>query len=343
MTLDHARSPAFPSLAAADAPPRGEEMRPVDADRVDAHRPDAARAGVDRVAADRLDVDRGDADGWAIRDRRIALDRPVVMGILNLTPDSFSDGGRFPGVDEAVRAALRMAAEGAELVDLGGESTRPRAAEVSADEEAARVVPVVRALREASDVAVSVDTRKAAVAREALAAGAHVVNDVSGLGDPAMAEVVASAGAGLVLMHMRGTPATMQSLTDYADVVDDVAAELAASLARADAAGIARERVVLDPGIGFAKTGEQNLALIASLGRLRARLGRPVLLGASRKAFIGALLGGIPAAERDAGTAGVCVAGLARAARLFRVHDVRGARQALDAAWAVLRLPERAP
>lgn len=284
-----------------------------------------------------------DAGRWRIREGTIALDRPVVMGILNLTPDSFSDGGRFLGLDDAVRRAREMAAEGADLIDLGGESTRPGAAEVSAHEEAARVVPVLRALRDALDLPLSVDTRKAAVAREALAAGAQVVNDVSGLADPGMADAVAPSGAGLVLMHMRGTPATMQGLADYADVVEEVGAELASSLARADAAGIARERVVLDPGIGFAKTAEQNLLLIASLRRLEARLGRPVLLGASRKAFIGGLLGGVPAAERDAGTVGACVAGMARGARLFRVHDVRGARQALDVAWAILRLPERAP
>jgi dihydropteroate synthase len=280
---------------------------------------------------------------WRIGDGTIALERPVVMGILNLTPDSFSDGGRFLHPDDAIRRAREMAAEGADLIDLGGESTRPGAAEVSADEEAARVVPVLRALREAVGLPLSIDTRRAAVAREALAAGAQVVNDVSGLADAGMADAVAPSGAGLVLMHMRGTPATMQGLTGYADVVEDVASELASSLARADAAGIARERVVLDPGIGFAKTAEHNLQLIASLRRLEARLGRPVLLGASRKAFIGALLGGVPAAERDAGTVGACVAGLARGARLFRVHDVRGARQALDVAWAILRIPERAP
>jgi dihydropteroate synthase len=284
-----------------------------------------------------------DARRWVLRRGVLALDRPVVMGILNVTPDSFSDGGRFFDPSDAVAQARRMAAEGADLVDVGGESTRPGAPAVSADEEAARVVPVIRALRQALDVAVSVDTRKAAVARAALAAGADVVNDVSGLADAEMAPVVAASGAGLVLMHMRGTPETMQRLTDYGDVVDDVAAELAASLARADAAGIARERVVLDPGIGFAKTAEQNLELIASLERIQARLGRPVLLGPSRKSFIGTLLGGLAAGERDAGTVGACVAGLARGARLFRVHDVRAARQALDVAWAVLRLPARAP
>ena len=263
------------------------------------------------------------------------------MGILNVTPDSFSDGGRFLDPARAVEQARRMVQEGADLIDVGGESTRPGAAPVSADEEAARVLPVLRAIREELAVPVSVDTRRAAVAREALAAGADVINDVSGLADAQMAGVVAPSGAGLVLMHMRGTPETMQRLTDYGDVVEDVAAELEASLGRADAAGIARERVVLDPGIGFAKTAEQNVALIAGLARLQARLGRPVLLGPSRKSFIGALLGGIPADARDAGTVGACVAGLARGARLFRVHEVRAARQALDVADAILRTPAR--
>jgi dihydropteroate synthase len=268
----------------------------------------------------------------------LSLDRPLVMGILNVTPDSFSDGGRFFDPARAVEQARRMERDGADLVDVGGESTRPGAPAVSADEEAARVVPVLRAIKEALALPVSVDTRKAAVAREALAAGADAVNDVSALGDPEMAGAVAPSGAGLVLMHMRGTPETMQRLTDYGDVVDDVAAELEQALERADQAGIARERIVLDPGIGFAKTAEQNLELIAGLARLERRLGRPVLLGASRKSFIGALLGGIPADARDAGSVGACVAGLARGARIFRVHDVRSTRHALDVAHAVLRL-----
>jgi dihydropteroate synthase len=187
-------------------------------------------------------------------------------------------------------------------------------------------------------VPVSVDTRHAATARAALRAGAHVVNDVSGLADPKMAGVVAATDAGLVLMHMRGTPADMQRRTDYADVAADVATELAESLARARAAGIGGDRIVLDPGIGVAKTAEQNLELTARLGVL-ARLGRPLLVGSSRKSFIGALLGGIPADARDAGSVGACVAALARGARLFRVHDVRAARHALDVAWAILRLP----
>ncbi len=219
---------------------------------------------------------------------------------------------------------------------MGGESTRPGAAPVDPAEEAARVVPVVRALVAALGLPVSVDTRRASVAREALDAGAAVVNDVSGFADPEMAAAAAAAGAGVVLVHMRGTPETMQSLARYGDVVGEVTAELEGSIGRARAAGIPAERIVADPGIGFAKTAGQNLALIAGLPRLIARLGRPVLLGPSRKAFIGALLGGVPPAERDAGTVGACVAGLFRGARIFRVHDVRTARHALDVAHAVL-------
>lgn len=264
------------------------------------------------------------------------------MGILNVTPDSFSDGGRFRALEPALARAREMAEAGAVLVDVGGESTRPGAGEVPAEEEMERVVPLVEAIRREVGVPVSVDTRKAAVAREALAAGAEVVNDVSALGDPEMAGVVADAGAGLVLMHMRGTPEDMQTRTDYAHVAEDVASELEGPLARAVAAGVAPERIVLDPGLGFAKTAAQNLELVARLGVL-ARLGRPLLLGPSRKSFIGALLGGLPAEERDAGTAGLCVAGLARGARIFRVHDVRTVRHALEVAWAVLRLPADAP
>jgi dihydropteroate synthase len=279
-------------------------------------------------------------DRWRLRDRLLTLERPRVMGVLNATPDSFSDGGALRDVEAAVARGRELAAAGADLLDVGGESTRPGAREVPAEEEAARVVPLVRALAEAVGLPLSVDTRRAAVAREALAAGAAAVNDVSGLADPEMAAVVAPSGAGLVLMHMRGTPATMQGLAAYGDVVAEVAAELAVSLGRAAAAGIGAERVVVDPGIGFAKTGEQSLALIAGAGRLRSLLGRPVLLGPSRKSFIGALLGGIPPDRRDAGTAGACVAGLLAGARIFRVHDVRSARHALDVAHAVERARE---
>jgi dihydropteroate synthase len=274
-------------------------------------------------------------ESWTLRGGVLTLERPRVMGVLNPTPDSFSDGGRRPDVAAAVARGRELAAAGADLLDVGGESTRPGAAPVGEDEEAARVVPVVRALCDALDVPVSVDTRRAAVAREALAAGASVVNDVSALGDPRMAAEVAASGAGLVLMHMRGTPETMRSLAAYADVVEEVGDELAAALARAAAAGVEPGRIVVDPGIGFAKTAAQSLALIAGLPRLRERLGRPVLLGPSRKSFLAPLVGDAPPAERDAGTAGACVAGYVRGARIFRVHDVRTARHALDVAHAV--------
>lgn len=259
-----------------------------------------------------------------------------MVGILNVTADSFSDGGRWADVSAAVDRARRLVDDGADLVDIGGESTRPGAAAVSAEEEIARVLPVLRALRDLG-AAVSIDTRKAAVARAALAEGADVINDVSALSDPEMAEAVAESDAGLVLMHMRGTPETMQTLVDYRDVAADAAGELETRVEAAVAAGIEAERIVVDPGIGFAKTAEQNLELIARLDVFGERLRRPVLLGPSRKAFVGALLGGVPADQRDAGTVGACVAGLARGARLFRVHEVKAARQALDVADAIQR------
>lgn len=273
---------------------------------------------------------------WAIRGRSLALERPLVMGVLNATPDSFSDGGRHDAPERALARAEEMVAQGADLLDLGGESTRPGAAPVSPRDEAARILPTLRLLRSRLAVPLSVDTRRAEVARAALDEGAEIVNDVSALGDPAMGGVVAEAEAGVVLMHMRGTPETMQRDPRYADVAGEVADELAAALQRARAAGIADARVVLDPGIGFAKTAEHNLELIARLGEL-ARLGRPLLLGASRKSFIGRILGGIPAVERDAGTAAACVVGLLHGARIFRVHDARTARHALDVAEAIRR------
>jgi dihydropteroate synthase len=274
---------------------------------------------------------------WRIRGRTLSLERPVLVGVLNLTPDSFSDGGRFRDAGPALDQARRLVADGADVLDLGGESTRPGAAPVSADEEMDRVLPVLRAVRAELDVAVSVDTRKAGVARAALAEGAHVVNDVSALGDPEMAAAVAESGAGVVLMHMRGTPDVMQSLASYGDVANEVADELEPAVRRAEAAGIEAERIVVDPGIGFAKTPEQDLELIAGLGTVADRLGRPLLLGPSRKKFIGALMPGVPPAGRDAATVGACVAGLARGARIFRVHEVRAAREALRVADAIFR------
>lgn len=261
------------------------------------------------------------------------------MGILNVTPDSFSDGGRYNDPEAALRRAEQMLSEGADLIDVGGESTRPGAEPLDAGSEMERVLPAVRLLRSELDVVISVDTRRASVAAAALLEGAHVVNDVSALGDPEMAGVVAKTRAGLVLMHMRGSPQTMQHLADYGDVVTDVISELGDRLKVADAAGIAREHVVVDPGIGFAKRAEHNLQLLARLSELRL-LGRPVLVGVSRKAFLGSLLGDVPPEERVVATASACVAGLLAGARIFRVHDVRPVRQALGVAEAIREASE---
>lgn len=278
---------------------------------------------------------------WQLADRSIALDRPFVLGVVNVTPDSFSDGGRYLAPDAAVAHAERLLDEGADAVDVGGESTRPHnAGPVRAEVEIGRVVPVVEAIvRRCPGVLVSVDTVKADVARAALEAGAVIVNDVSGLRlDPALGAVCAAARAGVVLMHSRGTVDDMASdvHADYAgDPVPAVRVELAAALARAQAAGVADTAVVLDPGIGFAKRGAESLAVLARLREI-ATLGRPLLVGASRKRFIGEITGVEHADARVHGTVGAHVAALARGARLFRVHDVRAHREALDVAWRVL-------
>ena len=268
-------------------------------------------------------------------------DRITLVGILNLTPDSFSDGGRFVDaegavdVGAAVEEARRLVAAGADVLDVGGESTRPGAREVPAGVEAARVVPVIRALAAELSCRLSVDTRKAEVAEAALAAGASIVNDVSaGTFDPKIVEVAAARGAGLVLCHSRGTPETMQRDPRYADVLAEVSAELAASLDRAERAGIPRERIAVDPGIGFGKRLEDNLRLIAGAGRLRRELGCPVLVGPSRKSFLGALVGGPPAA-RDRATAAACAVAVFEGADAVRVHDVAGVRPAVRVARAL--------
>lgn len=252
------------------------------------------------------------------------------MGILNVTPDSFSDGGLFVDPEKAVAHGLRMVEEGADVVDVGGESTRPGSAPVAAAVEIERVLPIIRALKARADVAVSIDTKKPEVAEAALAAGAEIVNDVSGLRyDPRLAAVAAKAGAALVIMHSRGTPADMQSNPahlEYADVVQDVAAELATAVEVALAAGVSRERIWLDPGIGFAKTAAQNLELIARLAELAAA-GYPLLVGPSRKSFIGAITGA-RAGERTGGTAAAVAIAVLNGARAVRVHDVAVMRQA---------------
>lgn len=273
---------------------------------------------------------------WRIRGGMLALDAPVVMGIVNLTPDSFSDGGLLRDVDAALDHARALVAAGAAILDVGGESTRPGATAVPEDEELRRVLPFLSRAAGSLGVPISVDTRKASVARAALAAGAAVVNDVSGLGhDPDMGEAVAAAGAGLVLMHMRGDPATMATLAGYRDVTAEVAEELRAAVSRARAAGIPDEALVVDPGMGFAKTTSQTLALLADLGPVRA-LGLPILVGPSRKSFLGAVLGVGPR-ERVAGTISACVMAYLEGARIFRVHDVGPVAQALAVAHAARR------
>jgi dihydropteroate synthase len=259
---------------------------------------------------------------------------PFLMGIVNTTPDSFSDGGLHLDPEAAVARALRLAEEGADLVDLGGESTRPGAPAIPAEEEIRRVVPVIERLRARGfPLPISVDTWKGTVARAALAAGADLVNDVTGLADPDLGRAVAAAGVPVVLMHTRGTPADMQARAVYRDVAGEVAAELCGVLGRADAAGIARDAIILDPGIGFAKTAEQSVELLARVGELRA-LGRPLLVGPSRKSFIGKLTGA-PVDDRIPGTVAAVVACVLAGVELLRVHDVSPCRQAAIVAAAL--------
>lgn len=262
--------------------------------------------------------------------RTIDLSRPIIMGVLNVTPDSFFDGGRHVA-DPAARAR-QLADEGAAIVDVGGESTRPGAAPVDEADELARVLPVVEALARAG-LTISIDTRRSGVARACLAAGAHLVNDVTGLGDPAMAGVVAAAGAALVLGHIQGTPATMQQAPRYQDVVGEVAGFLAARRDAAVAAGVDPRAVLVDPGFGFGKTLAHNLALLAALPRL-ARVS-PVVVGLSRKSSLGALLGGRPPEERLAAGLGGAVFCALRGASVIRTHDVRPTLDAVTVALAI--------
>jgi dihydropteroate synthase len=281
------------------------------------------------------------APEWHIRGRALGLTRPVVFGIVNVTPDSFSDGGRYFTAADAVAHAERLVAQGADVLDVGGESTRPQNARpVDAAEERRRVVPVVKELRRRlPDVPISVDTVKAETAEAVLDAGAEIINDVSGFRlDPAIAAVCARHRAGVVLMHSRGTVSDMGTYAhaDYGDdVTGEVVTELRQATLRARQGGVAPSAIVLDPGIGFAKRTHHSLTVLAELPRI-AELGFPMLVGVSRKRFIGELTQVTEPADRVYGTVGANVAALARGARLFRVHDVRAARHALDVAWAVL-------
>jgi dihydropteroate synthase len=274
------------------------------------------------------------------RELRLEAGRPLLLGVVNITPDSFSDGGRYLDPDAALAHGLRLLSEGADALDLGAESTRPGggvygagARPVPADEELARLLPVLADLRARTEAPLAVDTRHAEVARAALAAGADLVNDVSALGDPEMAGVVAAAGCPLVLMHARGELPTMQSGIRFRDVVAEVRDDLRARVEVAVAAGIVRERLLIDPGIGFGKTAAQSARLLARLDALGS-LGLPVLLGASRKSFIGEVTGAA-VGERLPGSLAAALWGSLRGAAMLRVHDVAATRQAL-ALWAGL-------
>ncbi len=263
---------------------------------------------------------------WRLRTRTLLLDRPLLMGIVNATPDSFSDGGQFGSSQDAIDHARQLVAEGADIIDVGGESTRPGADPVPVDEELSRVIPIVEALT-ADDVVVSIDTSKPQVAAEALRAGAEIVNDVTGFRDPAMQEAAVRWQPGVVIMHMAGSPRTMQNNPEYADVLAEVASYLIGQAGLLEAAGLSSDRICLDPGIGFGKTTEHNLDLLAGTGLL-AGLGYPLMIGVSRKRFIGALLGAESLEERDFATAVLSALVIHLGANVLRVHNVLLSRQA---------------
>ena len=271
-----------------------------------------------------------------VKDRRLAVDRPLIMGIVNVTPDSFFDGGRFYDPQQAVAHAVQLVEEGADLLDIGAESTRPGALPVDGEEEHRRLIPVVAAVAKAVSVPISVDTSKSAVARAAIDAGAVMINDVTALrGDTTMVEVVAKTGAGLVLMHMQGTPETMQRSPHYDDVIEDITQFLAERARFAMDRGIAHERIVLDPGIGFGKTLTHNVDLLANLDAF-LQLGFPVLVGPSRKGFIGQLTRQSPEG-RAWGTAGVVALAVEHGANILRVHDVAPMKDVVTVADAIAR------
>ncbi|MBQ2260309.1 MAG: dihydropteroate synthase [Loktanella sp.] len=282
----------------------------------------APAADLPAAVLDRLTAQRAPVAG-------LSMDRPRIMGILNVTPDSFSDGGDHADPDQALTHALAMQADGADIIDIGGESTRPGAVTVADAVEIDRTAPVIAAIRARSDVAISIDTRKAAVAQAAIAAGASMVNDVAAFSyDPALAQVTAQAGLPVCLMHAQGDPATMQNNPVYDDVLLDVYDFLEARIAQAEAAGIARAQIVVDPGIGFGKTQDHNLTLLRHLAMFHA-LGCPILLGASRKKFIGTIGGGTQAKDRMAGSVAVALHAATQGVQIIRVHDTFETKQAI--------------
>ena len=271
---------------------------------------------------------------WRIANRELPLERPLIMGILNVTPDSFSDGNRFLDPQQAVDRAQEMAEQGADIIDIGGESTRPGAAPVDAGEEVKRVLPVIEEVAGKVSCAISVDTWKSAVARPAIAAGAGIINDISGFRfDPEMAAVAAQSGSGVVLMHTRGTPLTMQAETRYDDLMGEVVQGLGKSVEIAVGAGVERARIVVDPGIGFAKDGHGNLEILRRLRELTG-LGFPILVGTSRKGFIGKVLKR-DTGDRVFGTAATVALAIANGASILRVHDVAEMRDVADMAHAI--------
>jgi dihydropteroate synthase len=286
-----------------------------------------------RRASTRILTGRSRAVELRCGDKILDLTRPVVMGVLNVTPDSFSDGGRFVSVTAAVEQGVRMAAEGAALIDVGGESTRPGAEPVGTAEELRRVIPVIERLRAATAVIISVDTSKAEVMRAASAAGAGLINDVRALREPGAQDAAVASGCAVCLVHMQGEPRTMQVAPGYADVVAEVRAFLAARVAASLAAGLAVERLAVDPGFGFGKTLEHNLTLLRRLGELAAD-GLPVLVGLSRKSMLGTLTGRT-AGERVYGSVALAVIAALAGARIVRAHDVAATVEALKVAAAV--------
>lgn len=274
---------------------------------------------------------------WILRTRNLTREKlPILMGILNVTPDSFSDGGQFNTVDLAVARGLAMEAEGADILDIGGESTRPGAEPVGTEEELRRTIPVIRRLAREVRIPISIDTTKSEVARQALDAGAEIVNDISGLTfDPDMLEICRQQDAGICVMHIQGTPQTMQLNPTYANVVAEVAEFLQQQVDRCLMAGIPPERMCIDPGIGFGKTAEHNLELLRSVSTLQRLLRRPVLIGHSRKRFLSKILGR-PVEERLAGTIGIAIGLAAAGCDILRIHDVQPIRDAL-VAWQALQ------
>lgn len=273
---------------------------------------------------------------WRFGSYRLRCDHPSLLGVINVTPDSFSDGGRFLDPSQAVEQGLKLVADGADIIDIGGESTRPGSDPVSVEIELSRVIPVIEGLRESCcPTPISIDTRKLKVAEKAVESGAEIVNDVSALrDDPDLALFCAEKGLGVILMHMLGTPRTMQESPHYGDVIAEIGAFFEDRLGFATESGISHERIVFDPGIGFGKLLEHNLRILRECGSW-LKLGRPILVGPSRKRFIGEILD-VDVNNRLPGTIGACVAALASGARLFRVHDVAPVRQALLVAHSIL-------